>query len=224
MTIDATPSWDDVITTKIRRFVLEMHSAMPGVVNSYDAATQTAEVKPLIKWQRFIPGRALRDLFDLPPLPDVLVCHPRGGSYGMHLPLAQGDLVLLVMCSRELTQWRGGSATSPAEPGTIDPMPLAGAIAIPLMTHDSQAWTGDIASNDQINIGKQGGAFDFVALATATKDEISALRDTVDSIVTAFNSHVHVSAAPGGNTSPPGSPASAPAAVGEIKSADVKVS
>lgn len=66
---------------------------------------------------------------------------------------------------------------------------------------------------------------DFVALATPTKAEITALRTTVNSLVTAFNAHTHVYS-PGpltpAPTAPPATPASAPAAVGDVKATEVK--
>lgn len=93
-----------------------------------------------------------------------------------------------------------------------------------------------------IILGKEADA-KFVALAPATKSEISALRDTVNSLVTAFNSHTHmvsgVSTVVSGTagpfpvvgagvqgapvpTAPPASPATPPAAVGEIAATVVK--
>lgn len=218
-----TPSWTDVIATQIQRAILEMHTAMPGVVNSYSPTTQTAEIKPLLRWQKFLPTRGLRELVDLPPLPDVLVCHPRGGDFGLHLPLVKGDLVLLVMCSRELTQWRSGGATDAASPGTVQPMPLAGAIALPLMTHDSLAWGGGLVAGGTINVGQDGGTYDFIAKRGATRDAIDQLRQDVDALVTVYNTHTHSVPALGTSLAPAVS-ASSPAAVAEIGNQHVKVS
>lgn len=66
---------------------------------------------------------------------------------------------------------------------------------------------------------------DYVALATPTKSEISSLRNTVDALVTAFNAHVHpYTDTPVGPsfTLAIAVPASAPAAVGDVKATEVK--
>ena len=61
----------------------------------------------------------------------------------------------------------------------------------------------------------------LVALAKLVKDEISALRDTVNNFVTTFNTHLHPSGM--GPTGTPASPATSPASVGDVKCTLVKV-
>lgn len=222
-----TPTWAEIIKTQISKALLELHSAMPGKVIKYDAAKQLAEVQPLLKWQKFLPGRALKEVFDINPLKDVPVCHPRAGAKGMHLPLQAGDLVLLVFCDRNIATWRGGDKSKPADPETYEPLPLSGAVALPLMMHDSDPWATALANSSLIHIGDAGGTFDFIAHAQKTKDEISALRSAVNNFVTVFNAHTHpyvdtpVGAAV---TSPVASPASPPPSVGSVANSHVKVS
>lgn len=83
-----------------------------------------------------------------------------------------------------------------------------------------------LKENGFLELGpQQGGGFDLVALSTPTKSEISKLRDTVDALVTKFNAHTHLGTdSVGGAVSlaAPASPATAPAAVGEIKATKVK--
>lgn len=61
----------------------------------------------------------------------------------------------------------------------------------------------------------------LVAIAKLVKSEISALRDTVNALVTVFNAHTHPSGM--GPTGTPASSASAPAAVGDVKCENVRV-
>ena len=67
---------------------------------------------------------------------------------------------------------------------------------------------------------------DYVALAPATKGELEAVRDSLADLVTAFNAHVHPTAATGAPSPPtpvPGQiPAMSPAAVGEVAATEVK--
>lgn len=66
---------------------------------------------------------------------------------------------------------------------------------------------------------------DYVALAIPTKAEISALRDTVNQLVTAHNTHIHLGT--DGATlpvtlAPPAITGTPPAAVGDVKATKVK--
>jgi hypothetical protein len=200
-----TPSLAEVIRRAVRKAVLALHTAMPGKVVSYNATANTADVQPLVKWQDFLPGQ-LRSVFEMPVLPDVLVCHPRSSGRGMHLPLAAGDLVLLIFCSRSLVGWRSGSATRVADPGrAFTPTPLDAAIAIPLMTHDSAPLAGGIVAGDTVNIGAAtGGTFDFPALAARVLSELQSFR-------TQFNGHAHSET--GTTTGIPTVPMTAPSSV-----------
>lgn len=72
-------------------------------------------------------------------------------------------------------------------------------------------------------------AADAVAVAGATKAELEALQATVDSLVTAYNAHIHVTTATIGGGGTPGviapttSVATAPAAVGPLASPHVRL-
>lgn len=106
----------------------ELHTAMPGRVESYDAESQTADVKPMIR--RAIPradGTIARD--EMPVIRAVPVCHPRWGDFFVHAPLAAGDFVMLVVCERDLAQWRQTGALS--DPLDTRAHHLAHAVAIP---------------------------------------------------------------------------------------------
>lgn len=216
-----TPSWKEAIYHIVQKAILEMHTAMPGVVQSYDAAQQTAVVKPLIKWQRFLPGRQLKDVFDLPPLQDVLVCHPRAGAKGLHLPLQSGDLVLLIFCDRNIASWRSQSkATNVSDPGTYEPQPMSGAVALPLMNHDSIPWDTALANSSLIHIGDEGGSFDFVAWASEVDDRLSTIQST-------FDSHEHETSATIGTGGPKGKispPTSTIGSLASVANEHVKVS
>jgi phage baseplate assembly protein V len=66
---------------------------------------------------------------------------------------------------------------------------------------------------------------DFAALATLVKTEITKVRDTLNSLVTAFNTHVHVTtcSAGGGTAAATVAPATPPTTVSDVKATKVKV-
>lgn len=202
---------------EILQVVLELHTALPGAVVSYRAATQTADVKPLPRWNAQLPWSG-KTLIDLPVLPDVLVCHPRAGELGVHYPLESGDPVLLVFCGRSISTWRARPKDRRYDPGDHQAMPLSGVVALPLLHHDSIAW-GQLASGSGLRLGRSGGSFDYVAHARKTDDAIAALQQVLDT-------HIHMTTATVG-TGGPGviSPPTTTAGVQpSVAAADVEVS
>lgn len=95
---------------------LDMHTAIPGTVVSFDASTQTCKAQPGIK-------RVFRELgpVDLPQLVDVPVQFPRGGDYVLTFPVANGDECLLVFSERCIDSWyQSGGSQVPTEYRTHD--------------------------------------------------------------------------------------------------------
>jgi hypothetical protein len=104
--------------------LLELHTALPAEVVSFDASLNTVNVQPSIK-RKFSDG----SLVNLPVIQNVPVCFPRGGDGILSFPIRAGDSVLLVFSERSLDVWW-------AKGGTVDPADarkhnLSDAIAIP---------------------------------------------------------------------------------------------
>jgi hypothetical protein len=212
-----TPSWAEAIRRTVQRTILALHTAMPGRVVAYDATNQTADVQPLLKWADALPGQ-VRSVFDLPVIPDVLVCHPGAGALGVHLPVTTDSLVLLVFCSRSLTTWRAGSANRVADPGQIyTPTPLSGALALPLMRHDSAPWSGDLTDSGTVNLGESGDTMDFPALAQLVLDRLNGIK-------TDFDAHTHNYLPGPGSATPTTGPAAPMGSPSSVAAAKVKVS
>lgn len=110
--------------------LLDVHTALPGRVESYDAATQLADVKPLIP----VNGETL------PVIPKVPVCFPRTASTFIHLPLAKGDFVILLFPEQSIGAWRAlrGAETSP---GDLRRHSITSAYAIPCGFPDASKFT-----------------------------------------------------------------------------------
>lgn len=94
-----TTNWNrDVTGSQAQAEREEMWGPIPGEIVSYDAATQTATVKPLYK-----PVHNGEPI-DMPELYEVPIEFPRSGNSGMTFPVPAGTKVMLnpSMRSREL--------------------------------------------------------------------------------------------------------------------------
>jgi hypothetical protein len=102
---------EDAIQAQIWGALKDVHTALPGIVQSYDARKQTVAVQPAIKrvWTEQGP-------LPLPMCVDVPVQHLRGGNFLLTFPIAKGDEVLLCFTERCMDNWwdRGG-VQDPAE-------------------------------------------------------------------------------------------------------------
>jgi hypothetical protein len=118
----------DVINNGIESKLIDLHTAMPATVVSFDASSQTVSVQPTFK-------RVYNDgtVQLLPIINNVPVVFPSadGGSAILSMPVKAGDHVLLVFAQRALDQWlEKGSPQDPIDPRKFN---LTDAICIPGM-------------------------------------------------------------------------------------------
>lgn len=178
------PSWAEILRKALDRRLASMHTAMPGVVKSYDAAKQTATVQPAVQ----VDGK------NLPPLEDVPVAWQRGGGYFAAFPLTSGDTGLLVFSESDFSQWRvsGGEVSPPF----IQKRHGLYAWFIPGGVPDGNELAD--ASDSVAVIGKDGGPRiqidgSEIKLGTGDPSDFVALASKVDALWDAF-----VNAVPGG--------------------------
>lgn len=121
----ADPTLTEVMKNAIDQTLTNVHTSMPGVIESYDFATGLASVKPSFK--RKYAGET--ESTEYPVVSGVPVIFPRVANAFLRLPVAKGDNVLLVFAERSLDKWmeRGG-AVAPADPAKFG---LNDAVAIP---------------------------------------------------------------------------------------------
>ena len=91
----------------IRQALKRIHTSMPGVVVSYDAATRRAVVQPALR--RILTTGEVRQRAQLVNVP-VLV--QGGGGYMLHVPLAAGDAVMLGFTQRGMSAFKKTLAES----------------------------------------------------------------------------------------------------------------
>ena len=84
-----------------------MHFALPGIVQSFDPSTQTAEILPAIH-DRLRDGTVV----ELPLLRDVPVFFPGGRTSAMTYPVSAGDECLVIFADACIDEWYAGTDPS----------------------------------------------------------------------------------------------------------------
>jgi hypothetical protein len=207
-----SPSLAKLIETAIDSKLVDVHTAMPGVIQSYDPDTQTCDVQPSFK-RKFI-GDNVAVL--LPVITNVPVCWPRAGNCFIHMPLKKDDNVLIVFSERNIGAWLkyGGVA----DPKDVRKHHLSDAVVIPGMSpkisplvvaeadKEKLVIVNDnskiaLSTDGEIKIGNRNSSEKEPAvLGNVLKTALDALADALDSLADA------VGTLPAGNTTTPGNP------------------
>lgn len=190
-----TPTLADVIDFYLANDRAELHVAVPGRVQSYDAAAQTVVVEPQTK-------KVSRDADDtrivdtLPVLPAIPVSWPRGGGYFLSMPLEAGDGGLIVFTDTDIGAWRDSGQV--ADPGDERRHGLGGAVFVPGLEPVARALTG--AGTGHLVVGKEGGPAihidGFTVQLGAAGGDFVALANKVDQVITDI---LTAATAPGAN-------------------------
>lgn len=188
------PSLAQLIKQAIDNRLLDVHTAMIGKVERYDAEKQLLDVAPMLK-------RHIKDIAgswqseELPMLCDVPILFPCAGGYFISFPIQPGDFVQVIFNEANIEEWFDESA-----PTIVDNQrfTLQGAVAIPGIFPSSNALTGAHKTNFvmgrergvQIHVDDQtirlgsADAAEALAMASKVKEELEKFRST-------FNGHVH---------------------------------
>ena len=115
---------NDVISAAIDNKLSAIHTALPAKIESFEASSRKASVKPLIK-KKLVDGKSI----SLPVIVNVPVMFPSTKDIGITFPVKKGDTGLLIFCERALERWlsEGGET----EPGDVRKFDLSDAIFIP---------------------------------------------------------------------------------------------
>lgn len=181
------PSLAEIVRLALDSKMLDVHVALPCRVEKYDAATQTAEVVPMVR-------RALTNTDgetqheDLPVLPNVPVCFPRSANFSATWPISKGDFVLVIFCSSAIGTWRAtGQLSDPVDLRRHD---LSQAVAIPGIAPDGST----IPTAADAAVFEVGGAATHVAVGAAASDFVAMNQKVLTelgSIATALTGHTH---------------------------------
>lgn len=187
-----------------------MWHAMPGIVQSYNAAQNTVQVQLSVK--DFDADRlGLKGFVAIAPLLDVPVVFPRGGGLVLTFPVSPGDECLVVFANRCIDNWwLLGGVQAPAEvrPNEIsDGFAVMGVFSVPnvppAIASDSaqlRTQTGDtfveVTRAGVVNIVSTGPT-NVTAPQVAIGADGQALYSLInDTFIALFNDHQHGSSGP----------------------------
>jgi len=165
---------EELIATAIRGALLDLHTALPGIVKTYDAATGTCAVLPAVK--RALEREDGSTAFEsLPAIPNVRVCWPGAGGFELHFPLAPGDTVLLVFNEADTGQFESSGQES--KPSWLERHGLHSPVAYPY-NRQPRATTGGarMVTPSPFTFGAPAAA-EFVAL----QSQLTALNAAITS-------------------------------------------
>ena len=160
------PTLVDLIKTAIFSALTETHTCMPGIIDSFDASTQTATVLPAI--QR-LPKKAEDTPANIPPVVQVPVIFPSAGGYSITFPVAHGDEVLLIFSERALDSWQQAGGIRP--PASLRHHDYTDAVAI-IGLHSNPKALSSYAT-DGLEIRNDAGTTKIKLTSTAVAVDIS---------------------------------------------------
>lgn len=106
-----------VISLGLESYVKDLHTALPGIIESFNSIDQTVSVQPAIK-RVFKTDDGDKEILipqNLPLLINVPVIYPRGGGFSLTFPVKQNDECLIIFCERAIDDWhKKGGINKPA--------------------------------------------------------------------------------------------------------------
>ena len=172
----------------------DVHTMLPGTVQSYDPETRTAVVKPSVKL-RTMHG----DVLDIPPIASVPVVWPGSNDFtAMSKDLPKGSGVMLLFSEASLGNWQRGSQDAAADDETRHS--LQDAIAVPglwsmrrVPGHELSVADWGVCSSSLEIGGTKSGLVSIKNQTTDLREVLEALQGilpTMDLQLTALNAIV----------------------------------
>lgn len=207
-------SLDALVTTLAEVIRGGLHTVMPGEVVSYDAATQTATIQPVIRHARAIEGGGIEQY--LPdPIPNVPVAFFRTARASVYVAPEPGDRGIILIAERSTDEFRAQARadTTPADLrrfSMADAMFLPGQVspADPMGAALRAANALVLAHDNQVKLGS-GTAANAVSLAPLVNTVLTTLKTWLDL-------HTHTDPL-SGTTGPPVAPSPSPSDTGSGK-------
>lgn len=155
-----------VITKGIDNRLKEVHTGMPGIIESFDPNNQTASVQPAIR-RIFITRESDREILtpaDLPLLINVPVYFPRAGGYSMTMPVRVDDECWLSFSERSIDNWYNTGGVS--NPSSRRFHSLSDAIAMVGLSSEPNSIQD--YDNDNLQIRKDDGNAEITIMSDNT--------------------------------------------------------
>ena len=151
----------------------QIHTAMPGVIVSYNAATMTAVVQPALQGVRTMMD-GTRQPVTISPIADVPVQFPGGGGHIFTFPVAPGDECLIIFSERSIDNWHQHGGTQQPSDWRMhdinDAFVLVGTRAQPAVPAGVDPNTVQMRSDDKKTIVQIDGKNQAIMLYAANGD------------------------------------------------------
>lgn len=207
-----TPDLAEIVNGAIAAAFDGLEVSAPGRVVAYDAATQRADVQPLIKRRHYDElGNLVSE--QLPVIPSVPVAFQGGGGMSVTFPIQVGDPVFLVFAGGSMDKWAEASADQAVDPDWYARHSLADAVAIPGLRNARNARPSPPA--DHVRIGTDSGSAQGAGLGEATDVYVRGVTGTPATDPTCLHGFI-TAVATALSLTPPSAPS-------VLKSATVKV-
>ncbi len=189
---DALPTLSEIVERALASHANDIHVSMPGIVVSYDAATQTAKVTPALR-RVLLTEDGDQIAEEIPPLENVPVVWPGCSGLTVHGVLAAGDTGDLIFSTWSHNEWQASGRVS--TPGDLKPHNLGAAKFYPgLRSRANAAPDTDnsigIPGGLRLHFGAAasfGGGAQFVALASLVTAQLNALKSAISGAVVVPN-------------------------------------
>ena len=170
----------DVLDTWLQGRMEEIHTSLPGRIQTYDPKTRLATVVPSVRI-RSLHG----DLLEIKPIAKVPVVWPSTGVFAM-IPakMEAGDGVLLHFTEAGIGNWLSGKGTMDAEDETR--FSLHDCIASPGLQQPKGLQVQDLLGADYGLVGTKGeviGGKDGKVVVKNTDTDLRAVLELVQSIL-----------------------------------------
>lgn len=168
----------------------DLHTALPGIIETFDAAKQLATIQPAIR-RIFVTRDGEQEILvpsDLPILINVPVIFPRGGGFSLTFPVAKGDECLLVFCERSIDNWH--ETGNVKVPGARRFHSLSDATAfVGLSSLPNKVPNYD---NTNVQLKRDDGTVEFTLLTNGTAKLKADTKVTVDTPDAEFTGNVKI--------------------------------
>ena len=155
----------------------QIHTTMPGIVVSYNAATMTAVVQPALQGIRTLKD-GTRQPVTISPIHDVPVHFPGGGGHLFTFPVAKGDECLIMFAERSIDNWhQHGGVQQPSDwrmHDINDAFALVGTRSQPSVPGSVSANTVQMRSDDGLTYIEFNGLAGTINLKCFNKVTIDA--------------------------------------------------
>lgn len=207
---------DEVLRAALDGRQAKMQTAMPGIIQSFDAAAMTCVVAPAVKG-RLADKDDKVSLVALPLLLDCPCQFPSGGGVTLTFPVAAGDECLVVFASRSIDSWhQSGGVQAPVEArmhDLSDGFVILGVRSKPRVLSDISTSAAQLRSDDGatvVELDPQAQTIKLTAPGGITLDGPVTATSTIDATGeitgngTALHTHTHSGVTAGGaNSGPP---------------------